>query len=315
MPGVLQYGRPRRALPRARQRINWDHPLAQGLVWCEMPRDQRELVTGLAPSSAPANATATRYGQGLGTTAYSNATTSALAFTSGPFTVMSVARIADVSNYWDLFSRLAYSSESVNSGWAIQHRPGSGLGKGIGFVVFNNNGELNYALTPGTAATVGDYVVAGVSDGTTRSLWINGVRANTTTNNPSPASTAGDLASGSTSNVLAVLNLAWKRALPTDQILAAYDDPFQMLEEPPRRYLFISPATASTTQALQGSIDATSSISGTLSLSLPLAGTIGATSSLSATLTVTPSATPAERTSLKLTYRETGHSATYRERA
>lgn len=216
--------------PNPTAQIDWDHPLAAGLVFCHLPMSDTETARGLVSSTRPARG-ASGYGTGGFGATFSNAATAHLGFTTGPFTIVVACTLLTAAGYNGPFERYEYNSESNSKGFQIVHRPAADATPGWNFMSFANNATPNYYCGRGTAYAPGHYVVAGVSDGTTRSVWVNGFRDATTTNNPNPiASTvAMTQANGSITTIPCALQLAYDRALSPNAIAMLAADPFAML--------------------------------------------------------------------------------------
>ena len=163
--------------------------------------------------------------------------------------------------------------------------------------------------------------------------------------------------SGTASDADIIMCAIWNRVLSAAEYASLYDDPFALLETPPRQFFFAGKPASGATQALEGSLSFTTTLSATtLSMTYPLAGTTALTTALSGTtpsityglggstslttalsgttlaLTYALSGTITSTTSLSgtlslngavttdpyglnFTFRETGHTTTFREQA
>lgn len=213
--------------------VDWSHSLAQNLQFCGLSHLALDIAKnrkGVSIPTAPQVYGARSSAFGLATVAaWDNASTTDLAFTSGPWTVAVVGQVYGVSAQYEMFGRSVYVSESSNQGWAIQSRPTSSATRGLGFVSYNNNAAASYVCTNATLATLGTYVAVGRSNGSNlREVFHNGLRIATNVNNPNPPASAGVLTLG-TDNTTGVIGYAWNRALTNTEIGMLTADPFCLL--------------------------------------------------------------------------------------
>lgn len=157
----------------------------------------------------------------------SNASTTNLDFTSGPFTVASYGYIyADIAidTYHTLFARSEYFSESSNNGWALLYQYDAN-GYEFNFPV-SRNSSSNAAnnLWSNTTAAQGWWLIVGTSNGTDlRKIYVNGTLAASRATNINPITSAGNLVTD-TSNVHANRQaMAWSRCLSDLEVGRLYD--------------------------------------------------------------------------------------------
>jgi hypothetical protein len=163
---------------------------------------------------------------------WSNASTTDLAFTSGPFTVAIAARLLSTSSFFTTFSRGNYVSETNNQGWYTQFRSSSSIGTSM--LSFRNNGSSQYMLATNVSEPTDNYVQVTRSNGVNlRELFV--IR-NTQTNFVSTANNANPIAStattfvGTNDNVVSIA-LGWSRSLSDNEIALFNADPFCMLRQ------------------------------------------------------------------------------------
>ncbi len=203
-------------------------------------------------------------GAGFKAGSFTNASTTDLAFTSGPWTVaVFVFQNAVVGNgdYCSLLGRYAYTNESSNTGFSLDVQAadaGNAAWRNrVVFVAYRNNGSSNYAgTTPplvSDALAPGLWSFVGQSDGgTTRQILTNGkVSAINTSVNFSPLTTAGNLLlashfAGSTDRFRILMAGAWARYLNPAEIQDLHSYPFQLAESVRPARVFL-PTVAATT--------------------------------------------------------------------
>ena len=168
-----------------------------------------------------------RFGRSvIGTGQLTNASTADLAFTSGPWTVAGffyLTALLSPGQFPKTFSRFSYTSESINTGWALQV---NGSSNAYEFISFNNNATGFYVLGGGTQA-VGTHLMVGTSDGTTRRLYVDGTQRATSANNPNPAATANNPDIGywlSGPETPTYWTAAWRRCLNASEVLDLWQD-------------------------------------------------------------------------------------------
>lgn len=214
-------------------RINWTHPLARGLASCVVA-DAGTLVDLAFPARGPAPNTGL-VGQGpttsRGATAssvWSDTQSTDLNITSGSFSIAGWGYVGSaVANYPPLI-RSVYTDETHGSGYSIFARWHAGTDYVACFEVQNNNGVAN-SLCEGTTLLTpnSSHMVGGTSDGTTRTVYADGVAEGTTTNNPSPATYAGTFYYGQRTHIGCI----WiGRVLSADDMKLFYDDPFCFIQ-------------------------------------------------------------------------------------
>ena len=177
-------------------RINRAQPLAKDLkalfINAEGVGAPKDLVNRRRVQSATAAWGFGPYGRNSRSWTYTTASTTDLDFTSGPFTAVAFSRLYVLptgTTLADFIARADYTSESVNHGWQLTAL-GSGFGPGANrfvWIVMNNNALTVTRLASATAIAIGDWLIAGTSDGTTRRIYVNGREEASTTNSPSPA--------------------------------------------------------------------------------------------------------------------------------
>lgn len=162
-------------------------------------------------------------------TGFTNATTTDIAFSTAATAAFSAAIVVNITDATgagnvNIFGRTAYSSETVNSGWAfnVDTTPA------YHFRVFNNNGAANYELATTTLLTAGDHVLVGTNNGTNlRSLYLDGRLEATTTLNPIPLATANPSNLCNPNNQL-YLGVVWNRVLSDAEAVSFMLSPWQI---------------------------------------------------------------------------------------
>lgn len=213
--------------------VDWSHPLAQNLEFCGLSHSALDIAKnrkGVSIPTAPQVYGSRSSTYGLATVAaWTNASTTDVAFTSGQWTIAVVGQIYGVAATYEMFGRSVYVSESNNQGWAIQSRPTASATRGLGYVSYGNNAASSYVCTNAVLATLGTYVAVGRSNGSNlREVFHNGLRIATNVNNANPPSSTGTLVLG-TDNTTGVIGYAWSRALTNGEIAMLTADPFGML--------------------------------------------------------------------------------------
>lgn len=211
--------------------VDWSHPLSQRLEFCGVPSLGLDLAkmrpaTSVAASGQTYELLPSRYGQSL-IANWSNASTTDLAFTSGPFTLAVVSNLSGTSTAYNAFARRVYVDEANNQGWGMQLRFLSPLG--ANFQSLRNNSVTFWQCTPSSTIATGSYVHVGRSNGTNfRELFQNGLRIAATSANANPVDSSGDLILGSQGATTSI-GLAWSRFLTNVEIAQLTADPFCML--------------------------------------------------------------------------------------
>lgn len=155
----------------------------------------------------------------------------ALNFTTGAWTVAALIEVVNFSavsigaTAWDY---TAYATEFSNAGWSLR---GSVTNSSFAFLTFNNNSVTSYELVGTTSRSDGTHLLVGTTDGTTRSIYIDGRREATTTNNPAAASTAtASFANvtnvGATEQHRLYMGYAWQRCLSPNDVRLLAQSPF-----------------------------------------------------------------------------------------
>lgn len=138
--------------PGIRPQINWQHPLAQGLVFCMV--DGYDLLSNFRLTLS--STASTPYGTGVRGTG-ANADTTSLDFANTEsFSVMSAGFWSANASSTYSFSRFSYTSESVNSGWALVRASST-----FRFETFNNSASSAYRQTSPASMTTGPFVAIG----------------------------------------------------------------------------------------------------------------------------------------------------------
>lgn len=151
-------------------------------------------------------------------------------WTSGPFSVAAYFRhtVNDGVNNIKMMSRFNFVSNSNNQGWELETDAGSAKFR---FNVGNNN--ANFGLATTTSRSVGDHLLVGTSDATTRRIYLNGVQEAATTNNPTPTTqTTNGLnatlpASG---RAYVYVGYIWLREISLSEVLELKRNPFSLME-------------------------------------------------------------------------------------
>jgi hypothetical protein len=164
---------------------------------------------------------------------FANGVTADLNWSAGPFTALIWAALptGGSANYYQLFGRYNYVSESVNQGWFIQWRPTTDASKGYCAIILNNNAVGFYSWSSGnTTYTDKDIMLGMSSDGSaSKSFYINGGQVNTTgAANLHPASATASI--GFDNSVY--LACTWTRRLALAEVFEFYANPFGLLSYP-----------------------------------------------------------------------------------
>jgi len=242
-----------RALPSLRQ--SWATPvmaapmdLGYGLRFLGVPRGSRfwdRAVNNNRGFAATASTTAMGLGGPGGYNAsavFTNAATTDLEFTSGPWSVWIYGAMTSLTNgSW--FGRRTYTSESANAGWNMESVSNNGS---ISFASYANNDQSFYGLYAPSAYPIGDIHIIGTSDGTTRTLYVNGRRVATGTNNPNHLTTSGGLVIGGGSTRIIYICGVWGRCLKVPDVWALYANPWALLR-PPRMAMRVPTAAGGAT--------------------------------------------------------------------
>jgi len=158
-------------------------------------------------------------------------------FTTGAWSVAYYGYITtvDLASNISLFGQSSYSSESNNKGWSLGVDSSSGKWR---FGVFNNNGFANYNLLSPSVHTVGAHMLVGTTDGTTRTLYVDGRSVASTGVNPSAAATVagtGALFLGRVSSGSGAVSLqsgyGWQRCLSAADVWRLWQQPFGVFAE------------------------------------------------------------------------------------
>lgn len=224
MAGVAAIGARPRFMPRY-AKLNYSHPLSNGLIFCGIPALGTDLVDNRNCTTFNADRSPSMFGF-TSRVAWPNAQTADTAILSGAHTIgIAASFLGTPSSTIAAFDRSNYSSEASNAGWALNYINTSR----IRYNVFNNNGAANYALD--TTAMSNHGTVVGTSDGSTRrSIYIDGLRSNTTTSgNFVPNNSTDNLAMNAGGGTAVTVACIWGRQLSDNEIAMFAADPFCML--------------------------------------------------------------------------------------
>jgi hypothetical protein len=196
-----------------------------------------DCVSGIRSTTTGGIKVQTPSGPALQNFAGSAAESSALNITSGPFTIWAAVYITETEfAYAPIFSRFSYASEVSNTGYGIE----TDSGLHFRFLVGGNNGTASYACTsptgyaPGIGADPGYSTVAGTSNASIRTLWIDGELSATNSNNLAPLSntTSGLISSnGATQKNSILVGAIWGRALSKNELKSLQQDPWQLFKQ------------------------------------------------------------------------------------
>jgi hypothetical protein len=234
--------RPRWA-PGPSAKINWSHPLSQGLIGCILPgQSYRDLVYGVQGTAAgTTNFAASPFGQSARATTgatdtnhldWNGPTADVVGATAGTFTlVVTFENLGTAGNNNSLLA----SRWGVGNQWLIYTSQIGGPG-----TVRCGVGSTGLNLLTGPTIVAGETaVVTMVRDGINLALWKNGVlgasNASGDTGGFVSTSTSTlrmfnktDDSGTSGTNVITAL-IVQKRALSANEIVSLHADPFQML--------------------------------------------------------------------------------------
>lgn len=215
--------------------INWNHPLARGLVSCvpnfiggglAIDLVGRNYVQVGQPTWAVRKNGLCQAGGG-----FTNASTNNLNFTSGAFTVagfFSLATNVASGQFPACCRRYHDGGNGDRAGWFLG---GDSTGNGLYFECARNDSPApgNSILSSGVSAVAGEWFLVGTSNGITRRIFVNGVEKASTTNNANPLTeTSGNYqctANNSTNRVY--IHYAWeKRQLTQQEVLFLYNNPY-----------------------------------------------------------------------------------------
>lgn len=331
---ALTLGRRRRWTPSAGARVDRDHYLAAGLrrVWLfgegGTPRD---LIAGDLwqndRNAADTLNVATPYGAGFQRGATGGVNTFRSTLTSGLQTNDPISVLVTYAGFGSNPSLESGPNAEIGATLFATRSSGNGpslfYGGANGFHFAADGAGLLKGAKSGTSRTLGQwYMVGGTWDPVLNSfsVYVDGQLAGRDNYNVAGSFTGnwGDevirAQQGSNNNTadkrLGFLYF-WRRTLREQDFAALYDDPSQIFETSTRRIFAFGPSSG-TTQALAGTIGATSTLSGTLSLTTALSGTIAASSSLSGAVALTTglsgtiAATSSLSGSLRMTYALSG---------
>lgn len=219
MAGVAAIGVRRGFVPQ-HAILNSSHPLAVGLVFCGIPALGYELAKNRPVSSSLAEKTPSSYGFSSRAT-WSNASTVDMEFSSGSHTnAVAYNYFGAPSGAQKFFRRSTYVSESSNSGWELN----GNTGPVTNYTLFRN--DSNYVFS--ASAFVYDGVAVGISDGTTKRIYINSQQiTSSTTGNLLPVATTADV--NMSFGGSATIACSWDRVLTSNEIAMFVADPFCML--------------------------------------------------------------------------------------
>lgn len=208
--------------------VDWSHPLAQGLQFCGVSSLGLDLAKNRIGSVSGHTNTSSVYGP-TKLVSWTNAQTTDLAFTSGPYTIATASVLSANNTYYASMDRSVYVSESNSQGWAMQSRPNSDARPGLSSISLRNNSVANYVIHTGTLAPLGSYVHLVRSNGSNlRELFVDGLRRATNANNANPVSSSANLTMTVTSFTV-TLGLCWSRSLSDNEIAMLTADPFCFL--------------------------------------------------------------------------------------
>ena len=236
--------------------IDWENPLTNKLVWLSYigqgsQQSAQNLVgkqitaSGL-PASGVATPTPTPYGPAMRGGAWSAASSPIIDYAGSPpgFTAISLFyqdHTLTGNEGYTMFARGNYVSESNNQGWYMQvigpSFP-SGQNK-YNVICGRNNGAAFYRLTTVTTQTKGLHLFAWRSDGTTRSVLLDGKFEASTTTNAVPVS-ANQIAlyTGAANDPIAQLWCgAWNRVMSDKEFNTLYQEPWQLLKPAETKFL------------------------------------------------------------------------------
>jgi len=211
--------------------IDWAHPLSSRLEFCGVPSLGLDLAK-MRPAILTATSGQThgskpdRYGPSL-IANWSNADTTDLAFTSGPWTLAVVTHLYGGGAFYDTFRRHVYVGESNNQGWGIQIN--TTAPPGASFLSFRNNSAANWRCSQNQTIPFRSYVHIARSNGSNlRELFANGLRVAFVSTNVNPVDSAGSLILGN-ADVTSSIGFAWSRSLSNNDIALLTADPFCIL--------------------------------------------------------------------------------------
>lgn len=212
-------------------RIDWSHPLANGLQSCCVEVGSGFVVDLAKPRSASSTTPNVRsLGSTAGAWSIPSAATTDLNFSSGGWSIAAIGYLSTTSgtSFDTLFGRSVYVDETNNQGWGVGIDTPNLTWRSF---VFDNNGVGGYN-TAGPPLTVGNIQLGISSDGFAGSLYVNGAAfASLGAVNVSPLTSAGPLTAGSALLEMYV-GCAWSRNLSPAEMRQFYLDP----------YCFLSPA-------------------------------------------------------------------------
>ena len=257
MPRTHEIAFAPRQAPYLPVELDRNSPLAEGLRFyavggagAGVPYDltrarQGSVRAAWNPTPAGASLTGGQFG---------NAGTADLAFTSGKWSVWAYFYLAAAlanGEYQDAFDRNAYVSETNNQGWSLQMIPpdASPFGNRYAFVVFNNNGQVNYRNYSNSSfpLTVGLHTAAGVvTQSGNNLLYVDGRSCGAgSTNNNNPAACAGPVSfGGGGAKVRCLAAGAWGRVLTQQEVALLHAGPFALCRPARRPAYFLPPQTA-----------------------------------------------------------------------
>lgn len=246
MPTLLRNRSSALVHPGPGAQINWGHPLAAGLMAVFLPAPGGAMID-LVQQRLSGGTVGTFEAGLVGTAArdwdFTSAQTTDLNWTSGGFAVAAYFRVENLTGatFPTILGRSAYTSEAVNQGWQLDLNGTTSYR----FNSFNNNDVTNYACVSTTAPVAGNHLVMGTSDGSGRSIFLDGRREGTKAQNPTPAS-ATAVCGNVTNTTRLPLYVAYVWRRPMEQAgLWLWEEPYTLLTRPsPVKYFMLGQAPA-----------------------------------------------------------------------
>lgn len=211
-------------------RINFAHPLAQGLQSLVLPAGGGSVID-LAKPRRGAGGTNSLRRRGLtvnGAWSLAAASTLDCNFTTPPWTVAAVGYLPSVPGTTSyLFSRSNFVNSGNNVGWVLYYDSAT-----FNCAILNNNAIGSYQLaSSGVTVAGGDWTLAMSTDGTTRRFYINGTLNGSSTGlNLTAASATTFNMSNNFSDTTFELGVGacWSRTLSDSEMRQFHYDPLCM---------------------------------------------------------------------------------------